>query len=341
MRTPDQAYRTASAALAQILAGRRVVVTGGAGFIGSHLCQRLLEVGAQVVAVDDLSTGRLGNLFAVTDHPCFTFLGQDVCLPLGVSGPVDAVFHLASPASPRDYGRLPIPTLMTGAVGTQHALELARSRNALFVLASTSEVYGDPTQHPQREGYWGNVNPVGPRSVYDEAKRFAEALTTAYQTEHGVDATIVRIFNTYGPRMRVDDGRAVPTFLHQARSGRSLTVTGDGSQTRSLCYVSDTVEGLLAACGRGDGAPINLGNPHESTMIELAERIQSLCGSTAPIEFIDRPTDDPKRRCPDITRARHLLGWEPHVDLDTGLALTLDELGHPRPELTGTGGDGQ
>ena len=313
-------------------AGARAVVTGGAGFVGSHLCDRLREAGAEVVCLDNLLTGSLENLADRQGDAHFRFRRHDVCEPFDVPGPVDLVFHLASPASPRDYLRHPVATLRTGAVGTFNALELARRKRARFVLASTSEVYGDPLVHPQVESYWGNVNPVGPRSCYDEAKRYAEALTTAYEA----DTVIVRLFNTYGPRMRAHDGRAVPTFIVQARAGLALTVAGDGSQTRSLCYVGDTVAGLLAAARSGHPGPINLGNPAELTIAQLAVRIRELCGSRSPLEFVERPVDDPGLRRPDISLARAALGWAPNVDLDKGLTATIDWFAaHPAGERSG------
>ncbi|WP_241518652.1 NAD-dependent epimerase/dehydratase family protein [Streptomyces sp. CB03238] len=303
---------------------RRAVVTGGCGFVGSHLCDLLLDSGVEVVCVDNFLTGTADNVVHRRADDRFELLVHDVTTPIPVSGGVDLVLHLASPASPQDYLRLPIETLQAGAQGTFNALELARQKKARFVLASTSEVYGDPLQHPQRESYWGNVNPVGPRSVYDEAKRFAEAATTAYRTEHGVDTAIVRIFNTFGPRMRADDGRAVPTFVRQALAGEPLTVTGDGSQTRSLCYVDDTVRGILAvASGRHTG-PVNLGNSAETTVLELAHLVGELCGSASPIEFVDRPVDDPGRRKPDITLAWDKFGWRPETEPRKGLSTTID-----------------
>ncbi len=301
----------------------RVVVTGGGGFLGSWVCQRLLEQGVQVVCADDFSTGDRDNVAALADSPGFELLECDVCVELPVEGPVDWVLHLASPASPVHYLRLPLGTLRVGSLGTWNALELARRSTARFVLASTSEVYGDPLVHPQPESYWGNVNPVGPRSVYDEAKRFSEALTTAYRTTHSLNSGIVRIFNTYGPRMRADDGRAIPSFMSSALKGDPITVAGDGSQTRSICFVDDTVAGILAMAHSDEIGPINIGNPDEVTMIELAARIKRLTGSMSPIEFVDLPTDDPKRRCPDITRAGERLGWTPRVSSDEGLTRTL------------------
>ncbi|MEU1228944.1 UDP-glucuronic acid decarboxylase family protein [Streptomyces sp. NPDC005828] len=301
----------------------RAVVTGGAGFVGSHLCERLLAQENEVVCVDDLSTGRAENIAPLLDHPRFRFLHQDVTEGLEIPGRVDAVYHLASPASPRDYLRLPVETLLVGSYGTRNALELARRDGAAFLLTSTSEVYGDPQVHPQPESYWGNVNPIGPRSVYDEAKRFGEALTAAYRRTHGVRATIVRIFNTYGPRMRADDGRAVPAFVTQALDGLPLTVTGDGKQTRSLCYVDDLVDGLVSALESGVPGPVNLGNPEEVTVRELALAVREVCGSASPLTFVPRPEDDPQLRRPDISTARRELGWEPRTPLAQGLDRTV------------------
>jgi dTDP-glucose 4,6-dehydratase len=306
------------------LAGARVVVTGGAGFVGSHLCDRLRDAGAAVACVDNLMTGSRDNLAGLLGDPRFTFHHCDVREPLDVPGPIDVVFHLASPASPHDYLRHPIATLEAGALGTRNALELARREEARFVLASTSEVYGDPLVHPQVESYWGNVNPVGPRSVYDESKRFAEALTTAYRTKRGVDTAIVRIFNTFGPRMRVEDGRAIPAFMSQALAGRPLTVAGDGSQTRSLCFVEDTVTGIVALAGSGHPGPVNIGSQDEMTMLELAERVRALAGSRSTVEFVDLPVDDPRVRRPDTTLAGQVLGWEPQVSVEEGLKRTME-----------------
>ncbi|MFG2129724.1 UDP-glucuronic acid decarboxylase family protein [Streptomyces sp. NPDC048751] len=303
--------------------GRHAVVTGGAGFVGSHLCTALVAAGATVTCVDDLSTGTVENVAHLAGRSGFTFLNADVTEPFEVDRPVDLVLHFASPASPADYLRLPLHTLETGSLGTRNALALARRDGSRFVLASTSEVYGDPQQHPQNERYWGNVNPVGPRSVYDEAKRFAEALTVAEANAHGTDAGIVRLFNTYGPRMRGYDGRAVPTFIRQALAGEPLTVTGDGQQTRSLAYVDDTVRGILAMAASDLRGPVNLGNQAEITMLELARTIITLTGSSSEIRFVDRPTDDPAVRCPDLTLARGKLQWEPRVDAGEGLARTI------------------
>jgi dTDP-glucose 4,6-dehydratase len=302
---------------------QHAVVTGGAGFVGSHLCAALLEAGTAVTCVDDFSTGRRSNVSSLMDDPGFTLLEANVSEPFSVDRPPDLVLHFASPASPADYLRLPLHTLEVGSLGTRNALALARASEARFVLASTSEVYGDPQEHPQNERYWGHVNPVGPRSVYDEAKRFGEALTTAESSEHGTDTAIVRLFNTYGPRMRGYDGRAVPTFVRQALDGAPLTVTGDGLQTRSLCYVDDTVRGILAAAAHGMRGPVNLGNPTEITMLDLARWIVELTGSRSEIRFIERPTDDPAVRCPDITLARDKLQWEPTVQAEEGLRRTI------------------
>jgi dTDP-glucose 4,6-dehydratase len=313
----------ASTARRQWGAGDRVVVTGGAGFLGSWTCERLLADGAEVVAVDSLLTGRRNNVAHLTDDPRFTLLEQDVSRGIDVAGPVDLVMHLASPASPVHYLRLPIETLQVGSLGTTHALDLAERSGARFLLASTSEVYGDPLEHPQRESYWGNVNPIGPRSVYDEAKRFSEALTAAYRRHRGVDTAIARIFNTYGPRMAVDDGRVVPTFAEQAFRGRPLTVAGDGSQTRSLCYVEDTVDGLLRLAASGCAGPVNIGNDEEITVLELAHAVRDLASSSSPIAFVELPEDDPKLRRPDLTVAREQLGWEPSTRMRDGLSRTV------------------
>jgi dTDP-glucose 4,6-dehydratase len=302
----------------------RAVVTGGAGFLGSHLCDRLVGDGHDVVCFDSLLTGSRANLTGLEGHPRFRFVHHDVTAAFDPGGRVDWVLHFASPASPKDYLAHPVATLEVGALGTRNGLELARSHGAGFVLASTSEVYGDPAVNPQPEGYWGHVNPVGPRSVYDEAKRFAEALTTAYGRAYGLRVRIGRIFNTYGPRMRRGDGRAVPAFIEQALHGDPLTVHGDGRQTRSLAYVDDTVEAFvrLLACAEVPG-PVNIGNPEEVTVLALAEHIRRLAASASPIELVGRPEDDPERRCPDIALARRLLGWQPAVRLDEGLARTI------------------
>jgi dTDP-glucose 4,6-dehydratase len=300
----------------------RALVTGAAGFIGSHLSEHLLEHGFSLVGMDNLATGDVANIEPLTGRD-FVFVKHDVTDYVAVEGPLDYVFHFASPASPIDYLRLPIQTLKVGGLGTHNCLGLAKAKGARFLLASTSEVYGDPLVHPQREDYWGNVNPVGPRGVYDEAKRFAEAITMAYHRVHGIETRIVRIFNTYGPRMRVEDGRAVPAFFGQALRGEDVTVFGDGSQTRSLCYVSDLVEGILRLMMSDTSEPVNLGNPHELTIRALAERIVALVGSGSRIVERPLPVDDPKVRQPDISRARSLLGWEPRVSLEEGLPRTL------------------
>ena len=302
----------------------RVLVTGGAGFIGSHLCESLLGRGADVICMDNLITGSVDNLATIAEHPGFRLARHDVTEYIDVKGLLDWVLHLASPASPRDYLELPIQTLKVGALGTHNALGLAKAKRARFLLASTSEVYGDPLVHPQREDYRGNVNPVGPRGVYDEAKRFAEAMTMAYHRTHRVDTRIVRIFNSFGPRMRLDDGRAIPAFMTQAIRGEPLTVFGDGSQTRSLQYISDLIDGIWRLMLSSVSEPINIGNPQEMTVLELAKRIIRLAGSRSEIVFHPLPEDDPKVRQPDIGRARTLLGWEPCVDIDEGLRLTLD-----------------
>ena len=301
---------------------RRIVITGGAGFLGSHLCDRLLAEGAEVLCVDNFVTGRKDNVQHLVDHPAFSLLDTDVSEALEVEGAVDAVLHFASPASPPDYLRLPIETMKVGAYGTHNALELARAHDARFLLASTSEVYGDPLVNPQPETYWGNVNPIGPRAVYDEAKRFAEALTLAYHRAHDLDVGIVRIFNTMGERMRTDDGRAVPTFIAQSLAGEPMTVHGDGSQTRSVGYVSDLVEGVWRLLQSDVTDPVNIGNPEEHTVLQLAHAVAEAVGVQPEIRFVDRPVDDPSQRRPDITRARELLGWEPEVSLQEGLGRT-------------------
>jgi dTDP-glucose 4,6-dehydratase len=304
--------------------GVRAVVTGGAGFLGGHLCRELLGRGWEVVAVDDLSSGRARNLADLADGGAFTFVEHDVSRPFDVDGPVDAVLHLASAASPPDYLARPIETLQVGSAGTLHTLELARRNGTRYLLASTSEVYGDPLVHPQSEAYWGNVNPVGPRSVYDEAKRFGEALATAYRRTHGTDVKIARIFNTYGPGLRPGDGRAVPNFIAQALAGQPLTIYGDGSQTRSFCFIDDEVQGLLALLlSDWAGGPMNVGNPEEHSIIELARLVIELTGSPSEIVFRPLPVDDPVRRCPDITLARQQLGWKPTVGLAEGLRTTI------------------
>jgi dTDP-glucose 4,6-dehydratase len=301
----------------------RVVITGAAGFIGSHLAETLLDRGYAVVGIDNLLTGDLANIAHLTGRD-FVFIKHDVTNYINVDGPVDVVLHWASPASPIDYLELPIQTLKVGALGTHKALGLAKAKGARFVLASTSEVYGDPLEHPQRETYWGNVNPIGPRGVYDEAKRFAEAMTVAYHRYHGVDAKIVRIFNTYGPRMRVRDGRAVPNFIGQALKGEDVTVYGDGSQTRSLCYVKDLVDGVIRLMLSNANEPINIGNPQELTIEEIARTILRLTGSSSRIVYRALPVDDPKVRKPDITRATTILDWGPTVSLEDGLGRTIE-----------------
>ncbi len=302
---------------------KRVVITGAAGFIGSHLSDALLGRGYAVVGIDNLLTGDLANISHLKNRE-FEFIKHDVTNYINVDGPVYCVLHWASPASPIDYLELPIPTLKVGALGTHNALGLAKAKGARFVIASTSEVYGDPLEHPQKETYWGNVNPIGPRGVYDEAKRFAEAITTAYHRYHGLDAKIVRIFNTYGPRMRVRDGRAVPAFMSQALKNEDVTVFGDGSQTRSFCYVSDLVDGIIRMMESKENSPINIGNPAEMTIKQIAETIIEMTGSTSKLIYQALPEDDPKVRRPDITRARTLLGWEPKVDLREGLTKTIE-----------------
>ena len=302
----------------------RVVVTGGAGFLGSHICDRLVARGDQVVCVDDFSTGRRSNIEALLPRPEFTLIEADVAVDLPVPGPVDAVMHLASAASPVDYLERPLETLAVGSEGTRRGLELASGHRARFILASTSEVYGDPAVHPQPEHYWGNVNPVGPRSVYDEAKRFAEALTMAWHRLGRADVGVARIFNTYGPRLRPGDGRVVSNFIAQALTGRELTVYGDGRQTRSLCYVEDEVTGLLALLDSDLLGPVNVGNPDEHTVLDLAQTIVQLCGSPSRVAHRPLPPDDPTRRCPDISEARTKLGWEPRVLLEDGLNRTIE-----------------
>jgi dTDP-glucose 4,6-dehydratase len=298
------------------------VVTGGAGFLGSHLCDTLVAEGHRVVCVDNLETGSLQNVEHLRGEN-FVFLNHDLTRHLEIDEPVDFIYHLASPASPIDYLRLPLQTLKVGSYGTHNALGLAKWKRARFLIASTSEVYGDPAVHPQPESYWGNVNPIGPRGVYDEAKRYAEALTMAYHRQQGVDTAIVRIFNTYGPRMRPHDGRAIPTFIRQALADQPITVFGDGSQTRSFCYVDDLVRGLLLLAKSGEHLPVNIGNPRELTLLELAEAVIAETGSSSKIVFEALPVDDPQVRQPDITRARQLLGWEPQVSLEDGLRRTL------------------
>ena len=300
-----------------------MVVTGGAGFIGSHLCEELLRRGDHVLCLDNFLTGAAANVSHLLDNPRFRLLRCDVVDFVHVPGPVDLVLHFASPASPLDYLRLPLETLKVGSVGTWHALGLAKDKGARFVLASTSEVYGDPQVHPQPEGYWGHVNPVGPRGVYDEAKRYGEALTMAYQRSEGVDTAIVRLFNTYGPRMRPDDGRAIPTFIRQALAGEPVTGAGDGLQTRSVGYISDTVAGVLALADSAHPGPVNIGNPDERSVLDIAREVIAAAGSSSVIEHIERPVDDPGVRRPDITAARDLLGWQPSVSWQDGLARTV------------------
>ena len=301
----------------------RIVITGAAGFIGSHLSETLIARGDTVVGIDNLLTGDIANV-AHLKSPEFLFIRHDVTNFIRVEGPVDAVLHWASPASPIDYLELPIPTLKVGALGTHNALGLAKAKGARFMIASTSEVYGDPLEHPQRETYWGNVNPIGPRGVYDEAKRFAEAITVAYHRYHGLDTKIVRSFNTYGPRMRVRDGRAVPNFISQALQGQDVTIFGSGSQTRSFCYITDLVSGLIKLMDSTENDPVNIGNPHEMSIEEMAKTIIRMTGSKSRLVFQPLPTDDPKVRRPDITRARTKLGWEPKVPLEQGLTSTIE-----------------
>jgi dTDP-glucose 4,6-dehydratase len=303
----------------------RTVITGGAGFIGSHLCERCLAEGHEVVCVDNLLTGHERNIAHLRELPNFTFLNQNVSDGLHIDGPVDNILHFASPASPADYLAHPIPTLKVGALGTHNALGLAKAKDARILVASTSEVYGDPEIHPQREDYWGNVNPIGPRGCYDEAKRFLEAITMAYHRHHGVKTRIVRIFNTYGPRMRLNDGRVLPAFMGQVLRGEPITVFGEGTQTRSFCFVTDLVDGIYKLLLTDFSEPVNLGNPSEITMLELAREIIGLVpGTTSTVVFRDLPQDDPKRRRPDIGRARHLLGWEPTIDRSEGFKRTLE-----------------
>ena len=302
----------------------RMVVTGGAGFLGSHLCEHFLTRGDRVVCVDDFSTGVRSNIQSFIDHPNFSLIEADVACDLAVEGPISAVLHLASAASPIDYLKRPLETMAVGSEGTRRCLELARDRGARFLMASTSEVYGEPSQHPQTEDYWGNVNPVGPRSVYDEAKRFSEALTMAYHRLDLVDVAVVRIFNTYGPRLRPGDGRVVSNFIVQALTGQDLTVYGDGSQTRSLCYVDDEVRGIVAMLDSGLVGPVNLGNPEEHSVLELAQMVIALTHSSSKIAYKELPADDPTRRCPDISIATRDLRWQPRVELTEGLVRTMD-----------------
>src|SRR5213082_1010293 len=304
------------------------VVTGGAGFLGSHLCDHLVAKGLRVICVDNLETGSLQNVEHLRGDE-FLFVNHDLTGHVAIADPVDVVFHLASPASPIDYLRLPLQTLKVGSYGTHNALGLAKWKRARFLLASTSEVYGDPQVHPQPESYWGNVHPIGPRGVYDEAKRYGEALTMAYHGQQGVDTAIARIFNTYGPRMRPNDGRAVPTFVRQALEGKPLTVFGDGTQTRSFCYVDDLIRGLVSLAESGEHLPVNIGNPNEFSMNDLAETVLRVTGSKSEVIHEALPVDDPQVRQPDITRARQLLGWEPEIQLEEGLRLMLQTLGEP------------
>ena len=301
----------------------RTLITGGAGFIGSHLCERFLERGDEVICVDNLITGALVNIEPLRANDRFTFIRHDISHPLEIDGPIDNILHFASPASPVDYLQYPIQTLKVGSLGTHNTLGLAKLKNARYLVASTSEVYGDPEQHPQREEYWGNVNPIGVRGVYDEAKRFSEAMVMAYHRAHGVNTHIIRIFNTYGPRMRLDDGRVLPNFMGQALRGEPLTIYGDGSQTRSFCYVDDLVEGITRLLFTDFHEPVNLGNPSEITILEFAKEILALSGSKSQIEYRPLPQDDPKLRKPDISRARRLLNWEPKIDRHEGLKRTL------------------
>lgn len=301
----------------------RVLVTGGAGFLGSHLCDRLLAEGHDVIAMDNLLTGNTDNIAHLAGNRHFQFVEHNVTDYIYLKGDLDAILHFASPASPIDYLELPIQTLKVGSLGTHNALGLALAKGARLLLASTSEVYGDPLIHPQTEDYWGNVNPIGPRGVYDEAKRFAEAITMAYHRSHGVDTRIVRIFNTYGPRMRLNDGRVVPNFIKQALRGEPLTVYGDGGQTRSFCFVSDLIEGIYRLLMSNEIEPVNIGNPAEMTVLQFAERINALTGNKGGIRFEPLPTDDPKQRQPDISKARRILGWDPQVSLDEGLSKTI------------------
>ncbi|MFN5225875.1 MAG: UDP-glucuronic acid decarboxylase family protein [Bacteroidota bacterium] len=303
---------------------KRILITGAAGFLGSHLCERFIKEGYHVIGMDNLITGDLRNIEHLFKLPTFDFYHHDVSKFIHVSGPLDYILHFASPASPIDYLKIPIQTLKVGALGTHNCLGLAKEKRATILVASTSEVYGDPLVHPQNEDYWGNVNPVGPRGVYDEAKRFMESITRAYHTFHGVDIRIVRIFNTYGPRMRLNDGRALPAFIGQALRGENLTVFGDGSQTRSFCYVDDLIEGIYRLLKSNYTMPVNIGNPHEISLLEFAEEVLKLTGSKVKIEFRELPVDDPKQRRPDITRAKEILGWQPTVDRSKGLQITYD-----------------
>jgi dTDP-glucose 4,6-dehydratase len=303
---------------------KRVLITGGAGFLGSHLCDKFILEGYHVIAMDNLITGNIKNIEHLFKHPNFEFHHHDVSKFVFVPGELDYILHFASPASPIDYLKMPIQTLKVGSLGTHNLLGLAKVKNARMLIASTSEVYGDPLVHPQTEEYWGNVNPIGPRGVYDEAKRFQEAITMAYHTFHGLQTRIVRIFNTYGPRMRLDDGRALPAFMSQALKGDDITVFGDGSQTRSFCYVGDLVDGIYKLLKSDYAYPVNIGNPHEITLKEFAEEIQQLIGGNSKIVYETLPQDDPKQRQPDITKAKEILGWEPKVNRTEGLKITLD-----------------
>jgi dTDP-glucose 4,6-dehydratase len=316
--------------------GKRLLVTGGGGFLGSHLCEALLSKGSEVVVADDFITGRKKNIDHLLGNPAFQLIEQDITGPLDIEWDLDGIFHLASPASPVDYAKYPIETLRVGAMGADHILELARQKSCPVLIASTSEVYGDPMMHPQKESYWGNVNPIGPRGCYDESKRYQEALAMAYRRVHGVSIRIVRIFNTYGPRMRTDDGRVVPNFCIQALRGEPLTVYGDGSQTRSFCFVDDLIGGILKLFSSSHQEPVNLGNPAEYTILDFATKIISLTGSKSRITYTPLPVDDPKVRCPDITKARELLAWEPLVSIDDGLRRTVEyfreaEMARPSP----------
>jgi dTDP-glucose 4,6-dehydratase len=318
----------------------RIIVTGAAGFIGSHLCDRLLEDGHTVAGIDNFLTGSRRNILHLANEPRFEFHQRDITKPFEIEGAVDAVVNAASPASPKDYLAHPIETLDVGSAGTRCMLELALAKGATFLITSTSECYGDPLVHPQVESYWGNVNPVGPRSCYDESKRFAEALTMAYHRKHGVRTNIARIFNTYGPRMKLDDGRVVPAFLDQALRAEAMTIFGDGSQTRSFCYVSDLVDGLCRLMMSDERYPVNLGNPRELTILEFAEKIRAMTGSKSAMEFRELPEDDPKQRKPDISKARALLGWDPKVELEVGLRKTVEyfqgQAALPDPTAVGT-----
>ncbi len=324
---PAAAYPEVEGPLATIDTMPTSLVTGGAGFLGSHLCEALLARGQRVICLDNLVVSSLENIEHLRDD-AFTFLNHDVIDPIMVDGPVDYVYHLAALASPIDYLRMPLHSLKTGSYGTHHALGLAKFKRARFLLTSTSEVYGDPQVHPQPETYWGHVNPIGPRGVYDEAKRYSEALAMAYHRQQGVDTGIARIFNTYGPKMRPNDGRAIPTFLDQSIAGKPLTVFGDGSQTRSFCYVDDLIRGLVLLAESDEHLPVNLGNPDEKPLLELAETIIRLTGSSSEIVYEALPVDDPQVRQPDITRAKQLLGWQPEVELEDGLRKTISSLGH-------------